>query len=141
MKTLSAAIKRYSHFLRVLSRTRPAHLLSRTQTDLQLIPLKRLTYITNSFSQFSLPRHPCHSLVYVRYKSDTNPGHSRLWYMRHDAVPEGILISNPKMEEFTISCSGISKLLQNLKPCKAVGPDKLKPLLLRGNCSNYSSHL
>ena len=51
--------------------------------------------------------------------------------LRHDAVPEGILTSNPKMEEFTISCIGILKLLQNLKPFKAAGPDKLKPFLLR----------
>ena len=49
--------------------------------------------------------------------------------LRHDAVPEGILTSNPKMEEFT--CNGILKLLQNLKPFKAAGPDKLKPFLLR----------
>ena len=49
----------------------------------------------------------------------------------HDAVPAGILNSNPTMEEFTISCNGILKLLQNLKPFKAAGPDKLKPLLLK----------
>ena len=51
--------------------------------------------------------------------------------LRHDAVPAGILNSNPIMEEFTISCNGILKLLQNLKPFKAAGPDKLKPLLLK----------
>ena len=51
--------------------------------------------------------------------------------LRHDAVPVGILNSNPKMEQFTISCNGILKLLQNLKPLKAAGPDKLKPLLLK----------
>ena len=51
--------------------------------------------------------------------------------MRHDAVPDGILNTNPKMEEFSISCNGILKLLQNLKPFKAAGPDKLKPLLLK----------
>ena len=51
--------------------------------------------------------------------------------LRHDAVPEGILNSNPKMEQFTISCNGILKLLENLKPFKVAGPDKLKPLLLK----------
>ena len=51
--------------------------------------------------------------------------------MRHDAVPDGILNTNPKMEECSISCNGILKLLQNLKPFKAAGPDKLKPLLLK----------
>ena len=51
--------------------------------------------------------------------------------MRHNAVPDRILNTNPKMEEFSISCNGILKLLQNLKPFKAAGPDKLKPLLLK----------
>ena len=51
--------------------------------------------------------------------------------MRHDAVPAELLISNPKMEEFSISWNGILKLLQNLKPFKAAGPDRLKPLLLK----------
>lgn len=49
----------------------------------------------------------------------------------HDTVPDGILSSNPKMEEFTISCYGILKPPQNLKPFEAAGPDRLKPLLLK----------
>ena len=51
--------------------------------------------------------------------------------LHHDTVPAGILNSNPTMEEFTISCNGILKLLQNLKPFKAASPDKVKPLLLK----------
>ena len=39
--------------------------------------------------------------------------------------------STPPMEEFAISVEGILKLLKNLKPGKAAGPDKLKPLLLQ----------
>ena len=35
------------------------------------------------------------------------------------------------MEDFEISEAGILKLLKNLKPNKAAGPDKLKPLLLQ----------
>ena len=35
------------------------------------------------------------------------------------------------MEEFAITAEGILKLLKNLKPGKAAGPDKLKPLLLQ----------
>ena len=45
--------------------------------------------------------------------------------MCHDAVPAGVLSSSPKMEEFSISINGILKLLQNLKPFKAAGPDRL----------------
>ena len=51
--------------------------------------------------------------------------------MCHDAVPAGVLSSSPKMEEFSISINGILKLLQNLKPFKVAGPDRLKPLLLK----------
>ena len=50
--------------------------------------------------------------------------------MRHEAVPAGVLNSTPVMEEFGISVNGILKLLQNLNPNKATGPDKLKPVLL-----------
>ena len=35
------------------------------------------------------------------------------------------------MEDFSISVASILKLLQNLKPGKAAGPDRLKPLLLK----------
>lgn len=48
-----------------------------------------------------------------------------------EAVPAGILNSTPVMEEFGISVAGILKLLKNLKPGKAAGPDRLRPLLLQ----------
>ena len=39
--------------------------------------------------------------------------------------------SHPAMEDFSISVAGIIKLLKNHKPGKAVGPDRLKPILLK----------
>ena len=48
-----------------------------------------------------------------------------------EALPPGVLKSTPVMENFSISVAGILKLLQNLKPGKAVGPDRLQPLLLK----------
>ena len=48
-----------------------------------------------------------------------------------DTAPAGTHNPNPIMEEFGISSAGILKLLKNLKPGKAAGPDRLKPLLLR----------
>ena len=48
-----------------------------------------------------------------------------------NSVPQGTLSSVPPMEDFRISVEGILKLLKNLKPGKAAGPDKLKPLLLQ----------
>ena len=44
-----------------------------------------------------------------------------------DSVPPRTLSSVPPMEDFRISVEGILKLLKNLKPGKAAGPDKLKP--------------
>ena len=49
--------------------------------------------------------------------------------MRHEAVPAGVQNSTPVMEEFGISVNGILKFLQNLKPNKAAGPDRLKSIL------------
>ena len=52
-----------------------------------------------------------------------------------DAAPAGVLNDNPVMEAFgsvleafSISVNGILKLLQNLKPGKAAGPNRIKPL-------------
>ena len=55
--------------------------------------------------------------------------------MCHDTVPAGVLSSSPKMEEFSISINGILKLLQNLKPFKAAGPDRLNHSCSR-NCGD-----
>ena len=46
-------------------------------------------------------------------------------------LPAGVLKTTPVMEDFSISVAGILKLLQNLKPGKAAGPDRLKPVLLK----------
>ena len=46
-------------------------------------------------------------------------------------LPPGVLKSTPVMEDLSLSVAGILKLLQNLKPGKAAGPDRLKPGLLR----------
>ena len=48
-----------------------------------------------------------------------------------EALPPGMQESSPVMEDFDISVAGILKLLKNLKPGKAAGPDRLKPILLK----------
>ena len=48
-----------------------------------------------------------------------------------DTTPDSLQDSVTNMPEINISGNGLMKLLQNLKPGKAAGPDKLKPLLLR----------
>ena len=49
-------------------------------------------------------------------------------------LPAGLipgLDSYPTMPEFTISVNGIKKMLATLKPHKAAGPDKIRPLVLK----------
>ena len=48
-----------------------------------------------------------------------------------ETLPPGVLKSTTVMEDFGISVAGILKLLHNLKPGKAAGQDKLKPILLK----------
>ena len=55
-----------------------------------------------------------------------------------DSVPPGVLRSVHAMEDFRIPVEGILKLLKNLKPGKATGPDKLKPLLLQELCDKIA---
>ena len=48
-----------------------------------------------------------------------------------ESLPQGMQESHPAMEDFSISVAGIIKFLKNLKPGKAAGPDRLKPILLK----------
>ena len=48
-----------------------------------------------------------------------------------ESVPQNILNSNRIMPDIDISINGILKLLNNLKPSKAAGPDSIRPILLR----------
>ena len=48
-----------------------------------------------------------------------------------ESVQDSNLNSIPVMPDIEISLNGLLKLLKNLKPGKAAGPDKLKPLLLK----------
>ena len=46
-------------------------------------------------------------------------------------IPPEYLTTTPVLSDIDISLNGILKLLNNLKPGKAAGPDKLRPLLLK----------
>ena len=48
-----------------------------------------------------------------------------------DTITDLLHDTTTKMPEIDISKNGLLKLLKNLKPGKAAGPDRLKPLLLR----------
>ena len=47
------------------------------------------------------------------------------------SVPNGFDSNNQVMPGITVSVSGVRKLLKDLNPHKAAGPDKLKPLVLK----------
>ena len=48
-----------------------------------------------------------------------------------ELIPEDMENPSPVMPDIIISEAGISKLLKNLKPRKAAGPDKIKPVVLQ----------
>ena len=48
-----------------------------------------------------------------------------------ETVPESFQNKNQTMPDIEISLNGILKLLFNLKPGKAAGPDKIRPLILK----------
>ena len=49
-------------------------------------------------------------------------------------IPSETLSSVPQMPNITVSLNGILKLLKDLNPHKAAGPDQLKPLVLQRLC-------
>ena len=55
-----------------------------------------------------------------------------------ETLPPGVLKSTPVMVDFDITVAGIVKLLGNLKPGKATGPDKLKSILLKELCDEIA---
>ena len=46
-------------------------------------------------------------------------------------IPGECLNTTPHMESITVSTNGIAKLLEDLNPHKAAGPDQIKPLVLQ----------
>ena len=55
-----------------------------------------------------------------------------------ELLPPEMQKSTPVMEDFSISVAGILKLLKNLKPGKAAGLDRLKPILLKELCEEIA---
>ena len=56
-----------------------------------------------------------------------------------ELLPPEMQKSTPVMEDFSIPVAGILKLLKNLKPGKAAGPDRLKPILSKELCEEIAS--
>ena len=84
------------------------------------------TILNEQFQSVSTPKSPLH-LSQIYHQSVQN------------YISEGKISTTtdqyddkfPTMSDITISTEGISKLLKNLKPDKAAGPDNIKPVLLK----------
>ena len=87
-------------------------------------------YIISTSSQSLQPKDPYLSrLCKMKLQDAADRGE-----LHSETLPPGVLKSTPVMEDFGFSVAGILKLLRNLKPGKAAGPDKLKPILLKELC-------
>ena len=49
-------------------------------------------------------------------------------------IPGEYLNTTPHMERITVSTNGIAKILKDLNPHKAAGPDQIKPLVFQKLC-------
>ena len=58
--------------------------------------------------------------------------------MPSEALPPEMRKSIPIIEDFSVSVAGVLKLLKNLKPGKAAGLDRLKPILLKELCEEIA---
>ena len=87
-----------------------------------------LTYFNQQFSSVFTFKEPLSlsRLAKMRVQDLRNAGG-----LPSDTIPDRQQDSNTNMPEIDISLNGLLILLHNLKPGKAAGPDKLKPLLLR----------
>ena len=55
-----------------------------------------------------------------------------------ERLPEDLRNPNPVMPEIQLSRAGILKLLKNLNPRKAAGPDKIKPVVLKEHSEEFA---
>ena len=111
----------------------------------QYSPQSRSKLVTNAAEKANI-----HNLHFQSLFTTKEPlSLSRLYEIKHHDVTDSGNIatellhpemqkSTPVMEDFSISAAGILKLLKNLKPGKAAGPDRLKPILLKELCEEIA---
>ena len=121
-------VKHFLLFWRTRSRTRLAASHSSTISNWLPTPNRKQICLTPNSNLFLLQNDPCHY-------PDCALWNCKTWLTKakdsKTTAPAGTLNPSPIIEEFGISTAGILKLLKNLKPGKAAGTDRLKPLLLR----------
>ena len=87
-----------------------------------------VTSTISNFNQFSTPRSPLSlsRLAQMKLQDMVDEGK-----MSTGTVPQNFRNKNQTMPQIEISINGILKLLYNLKPGKAAGQDKIRPLILK----------
>ena len=93
-----------------------------------LIQKLKQTFLNQQFNSVFTPKEPLSlsRLAKMRVQDLKTAGG-----LPSDTIPHLQQDTTTKMPEIEISKNGLLKLLKNLKPGKAAGPDRLKPLLLR----------
>ena len=84
--------------------------------------------LTANFSRFFTPKTPLalSSLAQMAVQDLIDAGK-----MGSKSVPANLINTQPVMPDIQLSENGILKLLKDLNPHKAAGPDELKPLVLK----------
>ena len=93
-----------------------------------LIQKLKPTFLISNLTQYLPPKEPLSlsRLAKMRVQDSKTAGG-----LPSDTIPDLQQDTTTKMQEIEISKNGLLKLLKNVKPGKAAGPDRLKPLLLR----------
>ena len=104
---------RESHLLWTQAPTWPAPKIKIIYLTDNFSQLIRLIYLTDNFSQFS---PSCLDKLQQYFNQN---------------IPEKFKCKYPQMPEIDLNLNGIIKLLSNLRPDKAAGPDEIKPVVLR----------
>ena len=88
-------------------------------------------FLINSLNQFSPLKNHYHFLASPRCVCTQDLNHEGGLPPDSDLTTDPQQDSTVTMPDINISQNELLKLLKNLKPVKAAGPDRLKPLLLR----------
>ncbi|MCG8048052.1 MAG: hypothetical protein JAY75_12610 [Candidatus Thiodiazotropha taylori] len=89
--------------------------------------------LNNQFQSVFTPKTPLalSKLAQMKVQDQVDAGRIDPCKIDPKSVPAGCLNNQPVMPEILLSEAGILKLLHNLNPNKAAGPDELKPLVLK----------
>ena len=114
--------KLFSLIKKMLDRMHRVSLLLRTRVQTQPPPKirKRQIFSTDNSSLSLLSPLKLGQICFDKLQQYFN-----------DNVPEKFECNYPQMPEICININGIIKLLSNLRPNKAAGPDEVRPIVLR----------